>query len=189
MALVGDAPAIFRKCNKHGVPYMAVGASSIFSVLAYLRCGASGSQVFDWFVNLTNTCGYISWICCCILYIRFNKACKVQGLDRSELPYTSRLHPYASWVTLVFLVFLTLVNGYAVFAPGQWNTSTFMTAYVGIPAFVIIYLGHRIVHRSDPWLINPGDVDLVTGLDEVLAAEEDIPEMTFKEKTKEFFFE
>lgn len=60
LAIAGNAPAVFKKCTKGGVPYMAVGASACFSVLAYLNCGDSGSTVFTWFVNLTNTSGFIS---------------------------------------------------------------------------------------------------------------------------------
>jgi yeast amino acid transporter len=42
----------------------------------YLNCGSSGFVVFNWFVNLTNASGFISWICCCIVYLRFCKACR-----------------------------------------------------------------------------------------------------------------
>ena len=60
MAVAGNAPAVFKKCTKNGVPYMAVFASAIFTPLAYLNCASSGSTVFTWFVNLTNTSGFIS---------------------------------------------------------------------------------------------------------------------------------
>jgi amino acid transporter len=58
------------------VPYYAVGVFSLFSALMYLNCGSSGFVVFNWFVNLTNASGFISWICCCIVYLRFCKACR-----------------------------------------------------------------------------------------------------------------
>lgn len=53
LAVAGNAPRIFTKCTKQGVPYMAVIASALFSPLAYLNCANSGSVVFAWFVNLT----------------------------------------------------------------------------------------------------------------------------------------
>ena len=128
---------------------------------------------FGWFVNLTNTSGFISWICCCITFLRFRKACQVQGV--TDLPYQSFLHPIGSWIALVFFVFLTLVNGFDVFFPGRLSASSFLTAYVGIPISLGIYLIHRTFHWKDEWLRRPEDVDLVTSLEEVLMAEKPPP--------------
>ena len=169
LAVAGNAPAIFKKCSKRGVPYNAVAASALFSVLAYLNVGSSGSTVFSWFVNLTNTSGFISWICCCIVYLRFRKACRVQGM--TDLPYHSFLQPVGAWIALGGFVFLTLINGFDVFFPGRFSASSFLTAYVGIPIFLCIYFGHRLFHRNDRWARRSEDVDLKTGLQAVLDGE------------------
>merc|ERR1711939_598913 len=68
LAVQGSAPRIFKTCNRWGVPYMAVGVSSLFCGLAYLNVASSGSTVFAWFVNLTNTWGMTSWVCCMITF-------------------------------------------------------------------------------------------------------------------------
>jgi yeast amino acid transporter len=56
LAVQGSAPRIFKTCNRWGVPYYAVACSSLFCGLAYLNTASSGATVFNWFVNLTNTC-------------------------------------------------------------------------------------------------------------------------------------
>jgi amino acid transporter len=169
LALSGNAPSFFKYCTKSGVPLRAVACSSLFCALAYLNCANSGAVVFNWFVNLTNTSGFISWVCCCIIYLRFNKAVKVQGV--TDLPYHSFLQPWGAWAAMVFFVFLTLINGFNVFWPQNWSASSFLTAYIGIPIFLGIYFGHRIYARSDPWA-HPSDlVDLHTGMEQVLAEE------------------
>ncbi|KAI9759310.1 MAG: alpha-1,4-glucan branching enzyme [Chaenotheca gracillima] len=172
LAVAGNAPAIFKTCNRWGVPYYAVGFSSLFTALAYLNCANSGSTVFTWFVNLTNTSSYISWMCCCIVYLRFNKACKRQGL--TDLPYHSFLQPYLAYVSLVGFAILLLINGFDVFFPGRFSASAFLTAYVGIPAFLVIYFGHRIYHYKDPWLRHPETVDLQSNLEEILALDDHV---------------
>ena len=169
LAVAGNAPAVFRRCTKRGVPYVAVATSSLFTLLAYLNCGASSSTVFSWFVSLTNTSGFISWICCGIVYLRFRKACKVQGV---RSPYRHWFQPYGAWAAIVGFVILALINGFPVFFSGQWNSSTFATAYIGIPIFLAVYFGHRIYHWRDPWAIKSEDVDLRTGLETVMAQEE-----------------
>lgn len=42
LAVQGSAPRIFKSCNRWGVPYMAVSASSLFCGLAYLNAASSG---------------------------------------------------------------------------------------------------------------------------------------------------
>jgi hypothetical protein len=87
-------------CNRWGVPYWAVTASSLYVGLAYLNVSNSGSIVFNWFVNLTNTSGFISWICCMIVYLRFNKACKTQGITYEYLPYHNKwFQPWGAYVS------------------------------------------------------------------------------------------
>lgn len=67
MSLNGDAPKIFSRCTKKGVPYMAVMGSSLFSFLAYLNVNSKSGAVFNWLINLVNTAAFISWICCAIV--------------------------------------------------------------------------------------------------------------------------
>ncbi|WYZ34081.1 hypothetical protein EsH8_I_000357 [Colletotrichum jinshuiense] len=172
LAVCGDAPAIFKKCNRHGLPYMAVGVSSLFSLLAYLSLSSTSLVVFNWFINITNTAGYISWICCGVIYAKFKKAAKYHGV---ESPYRPWIQPYGIYFGTFGSVILLFINGFTVFFPGQWSVSDFLTAYVGIPAFLLIYAGHRLYHRSDGWVRKPEDIDMFEGLDEVLAAERPPP--------------
>ncbi|KAI9839407.1 MAG: hypothetical protein M1837_002094 [Sclerophora amabilis] len=173
LAVAGNAPAMFKKCTKGGVPYMAVGCSSLFTALAYLNVGNSGSEVFTWFVNLTNTSSFISWTCCCIIYLRFRKACRVQGM--TDLPYHSLMQPWSSYISMVAFTILCLINGFDVFFPGRFSASTFLTAYVGIPVFFALYFGHRIYHRHDRWAHRPEEIDLHTGVREIIEGETPAP--------------
>lgn len=172
LAVAGHAPAIFKTCNRWGLPYYCVGISSLFAVLAYLSVGSSSSTVFNWFVNLTNTSGFISWACCSLIYFRFRKACNVQGVDR---PYKSNLQPWGAYIALVGSIILILINGFTVFFPSEWSVSSFFTAYIGIPAFVVLFVGHKIFHLRDPWMWPADAVDLQTGLVEVLQSEKPPP--------------
>jgi len=167
LALSGNAPAFFKACTKKGVPYRAVACSSLFCALAYLNVGSSSAVVFNWFVNLTNTSGFISWICCCAVYLRFRKACVAQGV--TDLPYHSRLQPWGSYCAIAGFSFLLLINGFPVFF--DWNTASFFTSYVGILMFGLFYFGHRLYARKDSWSHDPTEVDLQTGMDQVLVDE------------------
>jgi amino acid transporter len=172
LAVQGNAPAILKTCNRWGVPYVAVGVTSLFSLLGYLNLATSSSIVFNWFINLTNTAGTISWICCSIIFLRFRKAAIVQGV---EPPYRSWTQPYGAYFTLFFFSLLTLTNDFAVFWPANWSVSGFLTGYIGLPIFIAIYLGHRLVFWNDKWVRNVSEMDLQTGLGEIEDAEVPLP--------------
>ncbi|KAJ4362275.1 hypothetical protein N0V83_010368 [Neocucurbitaria cava] len=167
IALAGNAPKIFTRCNRYGLPVYAVGATSCFGLLAYMNVASSAGVVFNWFISLTNTAGYTSWILCTIIFLRFRKACAAQGI---MVPYQSRLQPYGAYVCLVIFTILLLCNGFTVFYPGQFTVSGFLTTYLGIPIFLVLWLGHKIVAgKKDPWLRSPHEMDITTGLREIEA--------------------
>ncbi|KAI0398953.1 AAT family amino acid transporter [Xylaria palmicola] len=165
LAANGDAPKIFMRCNRWGLPYYAVLASAAFSPLAYLVCNTDGRVVLNWFVGLTNTAGYTSWVVCCFTYCRFRKACKAQGVTPT---YHSYIQPYAAWICMFFFTALCFLNGFTVFFSGRWSTASFVSSYLGIPVFLILFIGHKMtLGREDPWLYPSPQVDLTTGLETI----------------------
>ncbi|KAH7243340.1 amino acid permease/ SLC12A domain-containing protein [Fusarium redolens] len=152
LAKAGNAPAIFKRCDRYGLPYYAVLITASLGCLAYLSLSNSSLTVFNWLINLTNTSGYISWICCSIIYARYRKAITHHKL---ESPYRSRLQPWGMYFGVNWLIFFT--------------------AYIGISAFLLIYFGHRLYQRGDRWVRDPEDIDMYQGMDEVLAAERPPP--------------
>ena len=73
---------------------------------------------------------------------------------------------------MVMFSILCLTNGFTVFFHSEWSASSFLTAYIGIPIFFIMYGVHRIIYWRDKWAWDPLEVDLKTGMDEVLEAEQ-----------------
>ncbi|KAI3393457.1 hypothetical protein diail_4253 [Diaporthe ilicicola] len=170
LAVSGNAPQIFTKCTRRGVPYCALTAASLFIPLAYMVCNSEAGVVFNWFINLTNTAGYTSWFLCCMTFVRFRKACEAQGITS---PYRSPIQPWASWVCMIVFAILCLLNGFTVFFPGNWSTSGFFSAYIGIPIFLCLWLGHKLTSgKNEPWMYDPHEVDLTTGLSVVEAEAE-----------------
>ena len=70
----------------------------------------SGSgKVFTWFSNMTSVAGLLTWFGISVTYIRFYTGMKVQGIDRTTLPFASRLQPYAAWYAAVSCLIICLV--------------------------------------------------------------------------------
>lgn len=69
MACSGDAPRIFSRCARNGVPCYAVLASFCLGFLAFLNVSNAGGQVFNWLTSIVVGNGFISWIAILITYL------------------------------------------------------------------------------------------------------------------------
>ncbi|KAL8819239.1 MAG: hypothetical protein Q9223_002294 [Gallowayella weberi] len=174
LALTGQAPKIFRTCNKHGVPYLCVTVTSLLACLVYLSVSSGSATVFQWFVNITTISGYIAWIILLITYLRFRRALEFNGILH-ERPYKSPGQPYVTYFALAFLIILTLTNGFQVFFPGKFTASSFLAAYITLPIVLALYLGHKIWFRT-PLFVRAHKIDVYTGREEADRLEEmDVP--------------
>jgi amino acid transporter len=170
----GQAPKVLLRTNRFGTPYLAIGASLIFMPLVYLSLGSNSSVVFGWFVNITTIAGLIGWLVIEGTYLRFYYALKAQGISRdrkltfapfaeimlmfSGLAYKSPMQPYLAWVTGGALVLVILFSGYSVFFPGRWSVGTFLTYYIDIAIFILLWVAGFCYARSG--IIALQDVDL-----------------------------
>ncbi len=172
LAVAGNAPRIFARRNKWGVPYWAVTSCTGLALLAYLNVSSSAGQVFNWFVNMINMAAFFSWILISCAYLRFRAAMRAQGVDRSTLPYVSRFGKPGAYLCIIYFTAIGFLNGFNVFFPGQWSVSDFLTAYIGTLLFAVLYIGHKLtVGRRDAWVIPAGEVDLFHAQEEPNVAE------------------
>lgn len=125
LALAGNAPRVFAKVSKSGLPYVSVIFCSCFSALAFMSVSSGSGRVFGWFANMvsfvhrckvvlivlqTAVAGLMTWFGICVTYIRFYSGLKAQGIDRSTLPFMSKLQPYAAWYAMVFCLLICFVS-------------------------------------------------------------------------------
>jgi len=161
LSIDGYAPKFFARTNKYGTPYWSVTASGLAALLAYLNVRSSAGQVLTWLVNIINISSVFSWVLLSWSYIRFRKALEVQGVDRNRLPYRARRGKSTAWFCIFFFTVIGLLNGFQVFFPSEWNAADFITAYIGIPLFVLLFFGHKYFRgRSEPWLVPLNQLDL-----------------------------
>ncbi|KAL1622916.1 hypothetical protein SLS56_008524 [Neofusicoccum ribis] len=173
-----------------GVPLASVIFSSTFFLLGYLNVSKSSSTVFGYFVSLVTVFGALNWISILVSYLCFCRGLRVQGIRREDLPYRGILQPYASYVSLVVTLIVILFNGGF---PGErpfrpkvaltqvWNvgfdafvhefdTSKFVTSYIGILIFVGNYAGWKFF--SETKMVRPDEMDLVTDCNVNLSTED-----------------
>jgi amino acid transporter len=145
--------------HSSGVPYYCVLVTASISLLTYMSCSTGSNTVFVWFQNLTTIASLFTWCSICIACIKFNRALKAQGVDRSELIFKAPFQPYTAWFALVFFTIIIVFNGFYAFTP--WSVQDFITAYVGIPIYFVLYFGWKIFKRTK--IIRSRDADIFSG--------------------------
>ena len=146
LAKHGHAPKVFTQLNRFGVPYVAIFLYGLFMCLGYMTLSDTASTVFTWLQDLVAISTLVNWITICITYLRFYYACKAQGIDRhTELPWAAPFQPYITWASLALFNILFLTGGYKTFVAGRWDSETFISSYLNLPAIILLYLLYKFV--------------------------------------------
>ncbi|KAL2284321.1 hypothetical protein FJTKL_09032 [Diaporthe vaccinii] len=159
LAKDGQAPAIFHKTNKRGVPTAAVAVSSLFIALGFMNVTKDASTVFGYFVSLVTVFGALNWISILVSYHYMLQGMKAQGIPRSVMPYRNPLLPWGAYIAFVITVLVIIFNGFAAFMP--FKIDKFLTSYIGIPVYVLNVFWWKIFKKTKK--VRPEEMDLHTG--------------------------
>ncbi|KZO99315.1 hypothetical protein CALVIDRAFT_548644 [Calocera viscosa TUFC12733] len=173
MALIGNAPRIFARTTRNGLPWVAVATCSLSGLLAYLGTGnITAGTVFTYLSNMTAIAGLITWFGIGITYLRFHAGMKRQGIPRSVLPFKSWPQPFLGWYVVISTWVICFFSGYSVFLTGGWDTGTFITNYAPFILFPILYISYKLASRCHTW--STSEMDFKSGGD-LYPLEEDSP--------------
>lgn len=144
----GRAPKFFTRLNRFSVPWIAICLYGLFMCLGYMSLSATASTVFDWLQDLVSITTLTNWMTILITYLRFYYGCKKQGIPRKSLPWATPLQPYISWAALIILSLFLITGGYSTFIKGHWDNETFVSSYINIPLFLILYFTYKFVCKT-----------------------------------------
>ncbi len=162
--------------STRGVPYYCVAITASISLLTYMSSTTGSAKVFTWFQNIVSITQLLTWISISIAYIRFHSALRAQGISRDSLVFKSRFQPYTAWFSLIYFSVVAFFNGFYTFpSPTKgFDSSGFVTAYVGIPIYAGLYLFWKVLKRTR-W-VKSEDADITTGKAALDAADAHWPE-------------
>ncbi|KAJ4011848.1 hypothetical protein NW752_004247 [Fusarium irregulare] len=157
LSLEGHAPRILSKVTKSGTPIWSLVVTMAFPFLAFLQLGNGSSTVLTWLINLATGATLIYFISALITYLRFYRACQVQGFNRDKLPYKGWFQPYSAWFALFFEIMIVIFYGYRSLVP--FDVSGFITAYF-MPLFVPgLFVCWKVFKKTT--FVKAEDLDLV----------------------------
>ncbi|PWY93236.1 hypothetical protein BO94DRAFT_532960 [Aspergillus sclerotioniger CBS 115572] len=170
----GKAPSFLSKTDSRGVPVYALILCSSIACIAYMNVSSDSKTVFRYFVDLVTIFGLLTWISLLVTHIYFVRARQAQNVPLSDLAYRAPLGSPGSYVALAFCILICLTKSYDCFTHnkkwGNFDYKTFITAYLGIPLYLILIFGYKLATKCKG--VNPYEADLWTGKDVVDREEE-----------------
>jgi lysine-specific permease len=148
MAKEGQAPKIFAKLNKRGLPVAAIILTTLVGALAFLTSIFGDGVIYMWLMNSIGITGFIFWLGICASHYRFRKAFLAQGHSLSELPYKAKWYPFGPIFAMAICLIVTLAQDYQAFLAPHIEWTNIIAAYLGIPFFLVFYFGYKFIRKT-----------------------------------------
>lgn len=170
LASKGQAPKIFLKTNRNGLPWVAVAFGCAFIPLAFMSINSGSAEVFSWFQGVTSSNLLIGWFLIALNHIQLSRAMKAQGYTRDQLPYKFPLAIFGSYFSLFFSGLFLLTGGFPNFIKGNFYFPSFFSSYFSIVILVVLYAFWKIWKRTK-WL-SPHEINLESLFQDVIDSPE-----------------
>lgn len=148
LAKEGKAPKFFTYLSRNGVPRNALLATTLLAGLCFLTKIFGNEEVYLWLVNTSGMTGFIAWLGIAISHYRFRKGYVYQGNNINKLPYCSRFFPFGPLFAFGLCMIIALGQEYQAFLSNQINWYKIIATYIGIPLFLLIWWGYKLIKKT-----------------------------------------
>ena len=156
MATEGKAPKIFARVNRRGIPLPALLMTASVGLFGFLTALIGQGAAYTWLVNISGLSGFIVWVGIAVCHFRFRRAFVRQGYDLADLPYKAPFFPAGPLLAFALCVVVILGQNYQAVFDGK--LLQVLSAYIGLPIFLAVWLIHKAVTKDR--LIPLGEVDV-----------------------------
>jgi AAT family amino acid transporter len=130
----GEAPKLFSKISKNGVPIYATIATACILIIGVVLNYLVPSKVFMWITAISTFGALWTWAMILISQLRFRKTLTPE--QKKALKYPMPLFPVSNYISLAFLVLVAVLMG---FFP-----DTRISLFVGPPFILILVAAYYI---------------------------------------------
>lgn len=160
LAKEGKAPRIFGRLTSQGIPIWCLVFTTVLASILFGISFIGNQVVYQWLVNVTGVMGFIAWFGIALSHWRFRRAYILQGYSLDDLAYKALFFPYGPLLAAFLIAVSILGQGYSSFTTSPFNFSNFLSAYITLPVFFIIYFVYKYVKKTR--IIPLAEIDLIT---------------------------
>ncbi|WP_281707429.1 amino acid permease [Corynebacterium argentoratense] len=157
LAESGQAPKLLSKLNSRGVPIPALIATTAIGALCFISSLIGDGAAYTWLINASGLAGFITWMGIAWCHYKFRRAFLAQGHSVDELPFKAIFFPLGPIVALLMCAFVIAGQNLEVYT-GNIDLGTLISAYVGLPLFLALWWGHKLVTKAPK--VDPMEADL-----------------------------
>lgn len=99
-------------------------------------------------MNAIGITGFIFWLGISISHYRFRKAFIAQGNSLEKLPYKALWFPIGPIFAILIGTIVILSQNIQAFFSDQIDWGSVIAAYLGIPLFLGLWLGYKLVRKT-----------------------------------------
>lgn len=148
MAQEGQAPKLFARVSRGGVPVPALLLTTAVGALCFVTSLFGDQLVYLWLVNLSGLCGFIAWLGIALSHYRFRRGFIAQGRSLDELPYQASFFPFGPLFAFGLCLLVMLGQNYEAFFAHQIPWDSIAATYIGLPIFLLVWLAYRVKHKT-----------------------------------------
>ncbi|CAM4422337.1 amino acid permease [Paenibacillus macerans] len=148
LALRGKAPKFLGKLNRRGIPVNALLLTTLVGMLAFLASLFGDGVVYNWLLNASGMCGFITWLGIAISHYRFRRAYMAQGRDLNDLPYKARWFPFGPIFAFILCFIVILGQNLSAFSGETIDWYGVIVSYISVPLFLLVWLGYKWTKKS-----------------------------------------
>lgn len=148
LAKEGKAPKFLSKVNKRGIPVNAVGATVLVACIAFLASIIGDGKIYYILYNASGITTFFAWLGIGICHYRFRKAYIAQGRDLKDLKFKAKFYPFGPVLAMILCTVVIFGSNIWVFQETTFSWFDFITNYICIPIFILLYLGYKLKNKT-----------------------------------------
>jgi len=145
LAVSGRAPRAFGRLTRYGVPLNALIVTTAVGALCFVSSLVGDKQAYLWLLNTSAMTGFFAWFGIAVAHYRFRRGLVYQGYALSQLRYRSPLFPFGPIFAGVLCLVIVAGQNYQAFGDIANRWQEIVATYIGVPAFLALWLGYRLV--------------------------------------------
>ncbi|KAI0743876.1 amino acid permease-domain-containing protein [Daedaleopsis nitida] len=145
-----QAPKLFSRTTKNGVPLFALLATSSISALCFGSSFIGSGKLWGWLQNIVGVSNQIAWISIGLASWRFRRAWVRQGRGLHELKFrASWTWPWGPYFVVIAVFIIIIIQGWPSVIP-EFSPVDFVSYYIQIFVMIFMYIVWMLIKRPPP---------------------------------------